>query len=80
MPGSSDTRSQGKMTRSEVMAFWTSGERRRSPVPLVWVRPRGAMISGFGLGKDVRAGFVANAASNAGRDSGGVTKVMSVRC
>lgn len=48
-----------------------------APVPVVCSKSLGAKISGFGDGKLVSAGFVANAASRAGCDSGGVMSVMS---
>jgi hypothetical protein len=78
VPSSSDIKSQGKTTKSDVIHFCTSGNRNSSPAPVVCIKSVGAKISGFGEGRLVKAGFVANAASKGDADSGGVTRVMFV--
>jgi hypothetical protein len=65
--------------KSPLITFWTSGSRKRSPVPLSCVRSAGARMSGRGVGSDVRWGFCDMAASMASLDSGGVTRVMSAK-
>lgn len=43
--------------KSPVITDCTSGRRRISAVPLVWVRSSGARISALGAGREVRCGF-----------------------
>jgi hypothetical protein len=79
LPSTSEIRSHGRMTKSVVIAFCTSGRRRSSPVPVVCVKSAGASTSGLGL-RLVSHGLVLRADSSGGADSGGVINVMSVLC
>lgn len=63
--------------KSPLMALWTSGRRKRSPVLVSWVRSLGASMSGRGEGRVVRCGFWEMPVLMASRDSGGVMTVMS---
>ena len=76
LPSTSETKSHGRITKSVVIAFCTSGRRSSSPVPVVCVKSAGASTSGFGL-RLVSAGLVLSAASSGAADSGGVIRVMS---
>jgi hypothetical protein len=76
-PSNSQTRSQGSTIKSPVMASNTSGSLNISAVPLVIVRPLGAITSGLGVGKLVRYGFWDRAASMTSCDSGGVTSEIA---
>ena len=71
--------SQGKMIKSCVIASWTSANLKISAVPEVKVKSSGAIISGFGLGRLVRYGFVSSADCMASLDSGGVISVIPIQ-
>lgn len=63
--------------KSPVMIERTSGSRKICAVPVVWSNPSGASKTALGAGRDVRCGFVFNAAVIAGADAGGVINVIS---
>lgn len=64
--------------KSPVMTACTSGRRRISAVPLVWVRSVGARISALGGGREVRCGFCDRAAWMAFAEEGGVIMWISI--
>ena len=77
-PAMSQTRSQGRSRKSDLMISCTCGSDSKSAVGVVCSRCSGARRSGLGDGNEVRCGFWASAAAMVDFDVGGVMRVMSV--
>ena len=60
------------------MTSWASVNLKISAVPEVKVKPSGAIMSGLGLGRLVRYGFVSSADCMASLDSGGVISLIPI--